>query len=205
MDYDFSYSLGLYIQGLKPSTSGEDPYWGMAAAVAYGLLPAADETFTAATQGELYSANYQNYSATQKAQAAKFVMNGITQLNTFSDYRNFLFQNKQGCILAMKWYPEFMTPNSDGSLPIPNPSGAYSSHCVAVYGYDSVLGLLIKPWLGNFYGQGGYAYMSPTIFQMCFVEGYGFNTGANRLFSCMLIMLQQLQFVINYISSKSTV
>lgn len=190
-DPDFAYSMGLYIRGQQPSTAGEDPYWTMAGAVSYGALSVSLETFTAKTMGELYASNYNNYTALQKSSALSHVENGFKALYTIDDIKTYMLQYRMGASLAMHWYQSFMTPNPDGSLP--QPSGQFSYHNVAVYDAGDK-GLMIKPWLGANFGDGGYVYLSPALFDQVFVEAYGFTLDSNRFFSQLKIMVLQLQY-----------
>lgn len=179
-DPDFTYAMTLRLMGQQPTTAGLDPYSGMLEAVAYGLLPISLESFTAKTMGELYIANWQNYTPAQRQFALRWAANGVTPLYTYSDIANWLLTQKTGVSMAVKWYESFNTPNSDGSLP--PPVGAFTYHNVAVYD-DVLLGLMVKPWLGPDFADKGYAYMSQSTFNLVFQSAAGFNQNAWRWFS----------------------
>jgi hypothetical protein len=173
-DPDYSYALTLALQGLVPNTNGLDPYSAMVAAIVYGVLPISDEAFTSKVMGELYTANIQNYALTDLAAALKFAQSNFKTFHVIDDYQSYLSTYKMGAMICMDWYASFTT-NTSGVLEAPNTGDPFSSHCPAVYDFDPVKGLLIKPWLGENYGQGGYVWLSPAIFEQVFQSGYGFT------------------------------
>lgn len=181
-DPDANYAMTLLLEGQQPNTNGLDPYQGMMSGVCFGFLPTSLETFTAQTMGELYIANAANYSPIQRAAMMQHTANGINILFTYADI---IAQLDAGnpVALPIHWYENFTSIGTDGVLP--NPSGQYSNHCVAVYGYDEK-GLLIKPWLGAGYGDSGYGHMSQTIFTQVFTgEAYCFAPNAMRWLSLL--------------------
>lgn len=186
VDPDFSYSLGFYIRGLTPSDTGIDPFAAVSATIAYGALPVSLETWNAKTTSALYSANFLNFTPQQVAAALKLAQNGFKTLSSVSDYANYLSKYKMGALLGMKWYPEFL--GAGESLPIPTTSN-FSEHAVAVYDYDPMKGLLIKPWLGSGYGNGGYSWMSESVFNLTYQSGYGFTSDSYRWISLVNIWL----------------
>lgn len=179
-DPDYTYAMTLKLMGVGPTTSGLDPYSGMLSAIVYGTLPITLESFTAKTMGELYIANFLNYTQAQRTFAQSKAMNGVTSLFSYNDICNWLGTEKSGVSLAIRWYESFNTPNADGTLPAP--AGGFTYHNVAVYD-DQLKGLMIKPWLGPTFGAGGYAFMSSTTFDLVFQSAAAFNPDAWRWFS----------------------
>ncbi len=179
-DPDIHYAYTLRLMNQTPNTGGLDPYTGMLTPIVYGLLPISLETFTAKTMGELFVANYMNYTNSERVAALKWAKNGVVRLNSYQDIQNYLKTYKMGVSLALKWYESFMTPNQDGTLPAPQ--GTFSYHNVAVY-EDTTLGLRIKPWLGPAWGDKGYAYLSEVNFNLIRQSVAGFNQNAWRWLS----------------------
>ena len=179
-DPDEVYALCLKLLNEAPNTNGLDPFTGMLTAVAYGLLPISYEAFTAKVMGELYVANFRNYTPQEFTASLRWAKKGVVTLDSYSDICGWLLSQKTGVSLAMKWYQSFDTPNADGTLPAP--SGTYSLHNVAVY--DDVLqGLVIKPWLGPTFGAGGYAYLSQANFDLVVQGMWAFSPNAWRWLS----------------------
>jgi hypothetical protein len=180
-DAGYSFAATLRVMGVTPTTAGSDPYSGALSGIVYGALPTVKEPFDATTMGELYEANLDNYPVPDKQAAEQYAQNGIVLLESYTDIVNFLSLNKGGVILPMRWYQSFMTPNPDGTLPMP--SGGITDHCVAVY-EATTLGLRVKPWLGANYGTGGYCYMPEALFPTLFFgEAWGFDKSRSRWFS----------------------
>lgn len=180
----FSYAGALRVSNTQPTTAGSDPYSGGLSVVLYGSLPTEDAPTDISTFSELFDANWANYP--MKELASTFVQNGLKPLYSYADIVNYIFDFRQGCQLTMKWYESFSTPNQDGTLPAP--SGAFSTHCVAVY-EDHLLGLRIKPWLGPGFGAGGYAFLPQSVFSQVFVDSSGFNPQASRWVSLVKALL----------------
>lgn len=174
---DFTDAATMRVMNVLPTTAGADPYAAMLSALIYGCLPSADDPTDVSTGSELFAANWANYSPEDIHLASLFPAKGITTLPLWEDICDYLYLEKQGVMLAMRWYSSFMTPLPDGTLPAP--SGSMSNHCVAVYGSDS-RGLQVKPWLGKDFGQGGYCYLPEAIYNQVLVESYAFNLGAWR-------------------------
>lgn len=179
-DPDILYAYTLRLMNQWPNTGGLDPYTGMLTPIVYGNLPVSLETFTAKTVGELYVANWQNYTNDQRIAAKQYTKNGVIPLYTFEQITGYLDQYRAGVSLAMKWYENYSLPNDDGTLP--EPEGNFSYHNVAVY--DDPFGyLLIKPWLGATFGQGGYAKMGQSVFNQSFISAAGYDPKAWRWLS----------------------
>jgi len=79
-DPDFTYAHTLLLEGVEPTTEGSDPLAGMQSVVAYGVAPAELATFTALNMGELYVANYRNYSPAQNREALLHTEGGFRNL-----------------------------------------------------------------------------------------------------------------------------
>lgn len=187
-DADFVYAFTLYLQGIQPNTAGLDPYAGILSTVAYGLLPISEADFTAKTMGELYVANFENYSKEDVASALRNTRNGVKRLYSYDEIVQYLNDEEKGVSLAVKWFPEFNNPYSGGILPTPNTTGEHSLHNVAVYG-SGTNGLQIKPWLSSSYGYGGYGYMNRYVFDQIFEEAFAFDTKAWRWLSLVQMCL----------------
>lgn len=197
-DPDYSYATSFMVSGDTAGVDGTDPLAGFQAAVCYGVLPASNETFTAATMGEAYVAQFNNYPPNQVADARQYAQNGILPLGSFDDYIKYLSTYQQGAGLSMKWYPTFMGTSADGLLP--EVGGAYFEHEVAVYDYDPQGDwLVIKPWLGQGFGAGGYAYMSRQRFAQVFQGGHGFNPFALRWLSLLGIASRRYPVLLSFL------
>lgn len=195
-DSDFTYAMTLHLQGVEPTTAGSDPYYGMNSAVAYGLLPSAIDTTSAKDQGEIYVANWQNYTEEQRLEARKHRQNGIIDYGTSNLYEkivNHLTLKKTPLSMPLIWHSSFMDTVS-GVLPAP--SGGTYNHNVAVYGVRDDGMLIIKPWIGQDYGDGGYGYMSKEICDQVAVGAYAFDKEAIWSVSILKIILLLLRVVI---------
>lgn len=176
-DVEFSYAAGLHVAGGVPSTLGEDPRCGMLGGAIFGGLPVSLETFTSLNTSQLYAANFNNYTVFQKVNALKNAQNGLLELRNYQGIANYLHTHKQGVSLAIRWFESFLTPNSDGTLPVP--SGESTNHNVGVW-WEDEKGLLIKPYLGNNYGIGGYVILPEVMLPQVFYWAGGFNPNAWR-------------------------
>ncbi len=173
-DPDFLYAYTLKLMGREPNTFGLIPYEGMLTPIVYGLLPISMADFSAKTMGELYIANWMNYAMDDRIAAQKNVRTGVKSLWSYPDIVDFMFKTQTGVSLSVKWYGSFALCGSSGILP--KPTGNFSYHNVAVYDADQ-RGLKLKPWLGQGFGDGGYCYMSPEIFNEVFQSAAGFVNG----------------------------
>lgn len=185
-DPGFTYAMTLKLQGSQPSTAGADPLAAMLSAVVYGALPTEKEPFDASSMGELFEANWLNYPAQDVPLARNYITRGVVPLYDYQEIVSYLNRCEAGVSLTVKWFSSFNSPNADGTLP--PPSGTYTIHNVAVY-EAPLKGFRVKPWLGSQYGDGGYAYMSQTIFNQVFIASYGYDTNASRWFSLAKIAL----------------
>lgn len=195
MDPDFTYAYTLKTMGVTPTTGGADPLAAMQSAVIYGTLPASDETFTALSIGELYVANFANYTSAQENFSEVNAQNGIKTLDGYQDILNWLSLNKGGVGIPMLWYPNFMTPNADGTLP--EPQGTPSNHMVPCF-YADGRGLQVNPLLGADFGQSGYVYISPQLFpqiQQTYTYSYAFDPSAWRWMQLAQIALQHWNII----------
>lgn len=185
---DPGFTLGgtFRLENIIPNSGGTDPFTGMQTAIVYGVLPTTAEDFNAITTSELYEANFNNYSATDKQLARTYSMNGVKTLEYYSDIDYHLSLNMGGAAIGMRWYESFNNPNSDGTLPAS--AGAYSNHCVAAY-ESTPKGLRIKSWQG-IVGDGGYLYLNEAQFNACFYASYAFNPYAWRWLSLATIAAQ---------------
>ncbi len=202
-DPDFSYAMGLRAAGSDPTTAGSDPKADMDGVVCWGILPASAETFTAATKGELWVANYQNYPADQQAIALQYTNLGVKNIGAdFDAIKAYIQQSGWGVSLPVHWYQNFTTVGTDGRLPSPN--GGYTLHCVAVYGTIVVDGndyLIVKPWLGPNYGSNGYAYLSRQVFAMIAQGAYGYDYRGIRWAYIVGLMVARFPYLIPWLPS----
>jgi len=179
-DYDYVYANALRLANTPPTTAGSDPYEAMLSAVVYGLVPYTMDETNAAKMGELYVANWKNYSPQVRTEALKHSRRGVKTLYTYQDIVDHILTTGTGVSIAMKWYDSFRYPNQDGTLPAA--VGITSNHDVAAYELTSK-GLRIKPWLGSSYGDGGYCYMTEATFSITAFAAYGFDPNAWRWMS----------------------
>lgn len=191
-DPDFSIAAYYRLTGQTPplNFTGVGPYLAACAAVVYGLQIISEETFNAKVMGEQYVANPANYSSPQDTVAFQFARKAVVQFNTFAQIAAWIQNRQLPAGIHVHWYPNFMTPNPDGTLPAP--VGTPSDHMVAVYDYDQVKGFLVKPWLGAQFGQGGYVWISEAIFNAIWVEAYAFDPNGWRWLSLATIAVKQL-------------
>lgn len=193
-DPGFTYAMTLRLERSTPTTAGSDPLMGMQSAILYGVLETSQEPFDATTVGELYEANWQNYTDANRQDALKWTQNGIISMWTFADVVAYLKAYNLGVSFPMRWYQNFNVVAHDGNLPIP--AGLYSDHNINIVGITDDNRLIAKPWLGPDYGDGGYCYLSESIFNQVqdhYYAAYGFNPGANRIFSIISICLTRLR------------
>lgn len=203
-DPDYTYAQTLLLEGVEPTTAGSDYTLGMQTAVAYGALPMNEATFTALSMGELYAANWRNYTAAQKRDALQYVQNGIKSLwssTPFEDVLGYISKYGTGVSLPISWFSSFNLPQ--GGV-LPQPSGGVSGHNVAAYGSTEINGetyLIIKPWLGPEYGDHGYGYLSKELFLTVVKDALIFNPDARRFVSLVGIMVSQhkYDFVLPYV------
>lgn len=73
----------------------------------------------------------------------------------------------RGVSVGTHWYEEFMSPFSDGILPIPSDFTSGSLHNWAIKGWKTINGrpyLIGKPWIGADYADKGFCYVSRELF-----------------------------------------
>jgi hypothetical protein len=194
-DPDFTYAAQPRLLGLPPTNAGRDVQYTMAATIAYGLLPMSEETFTAKTMGDLYVANPANYTLQQNRDSLQYAPKGIVDLFSYDDIVGYLNKYQRGALLAIDWYESFNSP-VNGALP--EPQGARSGHCVAVYD-EAPEGLLVKPWLGPNFGNGGYVTISRDVLSKVFDQAHGFDPNANRAISLLFVAAIRLPYLANYL------
>ena len=195
MDIEFSYAAGLYMSSTVPETNGEDPEAAMAAAVVFGALPLLDE---GQPEPQLYAANFANYTPAQKSIASQYAQNGILQLTSYTAIANYILQYQKGAIMAVSWYDSFNTRVVNGVLPMPLPGEQpISSHCVAAYD-SNAQGLIINAWTGQ------YLIMPLSVFNVCFVEAFGFLSTSWRWLSLVKIALKYPRMIPTILPLLST-
>lgn len=198
-DPDFNYAVTFALMGQLPSDGGTDPIAGMQGGVCFGALPATLETFSSQKNGELYAANYNNYTSGNYQAAKLKAQNGVLICDTFDDVVAHMANHQTGVSLPMSWYQNFTSVGADGILP-PG-AGLTSDHNVAVYEHMPNDTLRIKPWLGSNYGDHGYAYLTRQNFALCQRNlTRGFNPQGNRFWFVLSVVLQRFPHSINYLS-----
>lgn len=161
---DFTYAATLNLENIAPTDAGADPRAAMYSVPLYGLLPASFETFTSKTEGELYAANFANYTPAQKQLAKEYQMCAKPVPMDYQDVIKVL-QSGYAVSLAMKWY---WGSNPPTILTLPTVGQQFTNHNVAVYDWEDPRGLTVKPWLGASAGENGY----------CFLPRDSFNASA---------------------------
>lgn len=174
---DFTYAASLSVQGIAPTTAGSDPRAAMFSGCLYGYLPQTDETFTAATKGELYASNFANYTSAEKADALLYV---IPYRPIAPDYASVVTALKAGLPLSlpMKW---FWGSNPPTILTMPTPADTQpSNHNVAIWDWEDPRGLTIQPWLGT-QGDNGYFYLTEEVYNASqILQPFCLDPQANR-------------------------
>lgn len=171
---DFTYAATLNLENITPTTAGADPRAAMYSVPLYGLLPAANEIFTSKTMGELYSANFANYTTGEKQLALKYPMCAKPVPLDYDDIVKVL-QSGYAVSLAMKWYwgstpPVVLTAPTAGQL--------FTNHNVPVYEVDP-RGLRVKPLLGANAGENGYCFLPKETFDATAEFAMQFDTKAS--------------------------
>lgn len=156
---DFTYAASLNVQGLQPTTAGSNPRAAMFSGCLYGYLPQSDETFTAATKGELYASNFANYTDEQKAQALPHFM---TFKPVAPDWDSVVNSLKAGfpLSLSLKW---FWGSNPPTILPMSTSNQSYTLHEPVAWDWQDPRGLTIQPYLGT-EGDNGYFYLTEEVY-----------------------------------------
>lgn len=201
-DSDFTYAMGFRLLGQTPNTIGLDSWAGMQSAIAYGLLPAKDETITALQNGALYVANWQNYPQDQRDIALQNVRNGAKRVSLdFDTVLKEIAANREGVALGMVWYASFMLPADDGRVPAA--SGATTQHMVCATGQVTIQGevrMEFKPWLGTSYGNAGFGSLSRAQFYQCVNEAFAFDDSASRWISLLGIAITKYPYLQDYVT-----
>ena len=199
MDAGFAYGAGFAASGVTPSTIGEDPWSVIQGAVAFGSLPITAQDFDATTVGELYEANFANYSADDKKLALSYKMPAPKNIGVdFDAVLNYITTKGVGVSLGMKWSGGLDTYYA---LTLPWNGTATSSHCVAVYGQKTINSqayLIVKPWTGSDWGDGGYCYMSRNVFNQTVSCAYSFDPNGNHWLACVSMLITRFPYLAKY-------
>lgn len=215
---DFTYAATLSLEGVLPNTDGSDPWTAMQSAVAYGLLPESDATFTSKTVGELYCANFANYTPKERTLALTHQLPSLKNIGVdFDAMVTHMKTTGQGVLISLSWFSSFsaagfgniITKNPDGSFTtaaggtptgvLPAPSGGMTNHAVAAYLSESGE-ILIKPWLGPAWGMGGYAILTRTMFYTIVKNVFAFDMKGNHWFAILSILFTKFPYLKNYAS-----
>lgn len=187
MDYGFNYATDFRLQGILPTTGGEDPYIGMQADCIYGALPqSSSPQWAGNVQLDM---NFGDYTPNQILLARKYLMKGMYTLSNYQQIVDYTQSTGWGVLLAYKFYESFLTPLPDGTLPVP--SGSYSMHCSPIWG-EETQGLTINPLLGASYGDNGYCYMTETTLNLVSSYIIVYNPNANAFWNRAEIGLSHL-------------
>lgn len=198
-DPDFSYAMALRLAGSQPTTAGSDPHAGMLSAVAWGCLPMSDADFTALTHGELYVANWQNYSLEDRQTAQQHTQKCVTTLPLNFDAVLSAARVNRGVGFHMYWYSSFSTPNLDGTVNLDRASSA-TVHFARIVGQktlDGVRYILLKPWMGKQYGFGGYCLLTEQQFLQVAIGAYAFDPNGSRLLTLVGIAATRLPYLLD--------
>jgi hypothetical protein len=189
MDYGYNYATDFRLQGIEPTSGGEDPYAGMCADCIYGALPIADAPQWAG-QVQL-DMNFGDYTPNQIAIAQKNLMKGVRTL-AYDQIIPYIQQTGWGVKICYQFYQSFLTTDSTGILK--PPSGDYSNHCSVIWGQEAQ-GLTINPLLGNTFGDNGYIYMTEDIYNASNAFALAYDPDANAFISRALIALKYMKSI----------
>lgn len=198
---DFTYAATLQLEGVAPDVDpdGADPWTALQSAVAYGLLPLENATFTSKTKGELYSANWLNYTAEERSLALQHQM--IAPINLGVNYDGmvtWMRMHQQGVMISLTWFSSFGTSgyaqtNQQGIMP--TPSGSISNHCVAAYLDTDNTTVLIKPWLGTTWGRGGYGILTKELYDTIAKDTFSFDVSGNHWLAILAIICTKFPYL----------
>lgn len=193
---DFTYAATNYLGGTDPmgDPDGADPWTALQSAVAYGVLPLTDATFTAKTKGEFYCANFLNYTQQERNIALKNQM--VAPINLGVNYDGMITWMKmhnQGVIVPLTWFSSFMSTGTDGVIPIP--SGTTTSHEVVVYLDDDMQTPLMKPFLGSTFGKGGYGVFTKELYDTIAKDTFSIDVNGNHWLAILAIICTKLPYL----------
>lgn len=201
---DFTYAATLSLEGVTPGTDpdGSEPWTAFQSACAYGLLPQLVAPFTSKNKGELYAANFNNYIQQYRTLALEYIKKAPKNVGVnYQNVISFMKATNQGVALPMTWYQTFMSaPN--GILAAP--SGGVSAHCPVAYVSDTGE-LVIKPWLGSSWGDGGYAILTQEMFNSIVSDAFSFDMNGSRWMTILAILITKHPYLIDYYSQLSQV
>lgn len=193
---DFSYAAAQYIEGVEPNDGGADFHAALQGFVALGAVPKVLTSFSAATMGELYCANIDNWKDLRQA-ALRYGQNGtLNALGNGLPYDSILSAinaSRLSVALGSPWYSEWENLGPDAVLPMPKDVNNVSTlpwHCYAGKGRQNG-GIIVKSWQGPNYGKNGMAFMPPdvanAVFQVPGTGAIGINPLAIRWISLLVI------------------
>lgn len=198
---DFTYAATTFLSGATPGVDplGADPWTALQSAVGYGVLPQSMAAFTAKTKGELYASDFRDYGPTQRDTALQHQM--IALKNVGKNYDNMIAwmqKTSQGVMIPLTWFSGFgVAPNGV----IPAPYGETSNHCVAAYLDTDNQTVLIKPWLGDTWGRGGYGILTRELFNTIVVDVFAFDPNGSHWWAIVAILLKKFPYLKDYLSA----
>lgn len=202
---DFTYAATNFLSGVAPGIDpqGANPWIAIQSAIAYGLLPQEDATFTALTTNELYTADWSHYPQNQRTIALQHVMQGGIRFGKdYEAVRAYMRQTGWGVMLSSTWYQSFMS--APGGV-LPPPAGGTSAHAPTVYLGDNGMDMYLKPLIGKDWGDGGYALLTRERFNQIVSDVQGFNPNGNRWISLIAILITRYPFLAEFTSQLLTI
>jgi hypothetical protein len=169
---DFSYAATMYIEGVTPNTGGAEPLAALEAGILRGFRRKDFTGISAAQNGELFVANWNNWSKDDKtlalANRIADVHNALGNGDPFTSITNACYTARIGVGIVTPWYPEWNNPLGGGVLQMPaDLSGAGCPwHMHAIKGQKTIGGSLHamdKSWQGNTIGDNGWLYMPAPV------------------------------------------
>ena len=187
---DWNYASAFRLLNQTPTTGGEDPWNTMQAACFYGCLPAKDADFTSKTVGELYAANWRNYTQNDVQEALQHQQKPPMSLGVdYDTVAAYMARTGWGVAITMQWHDDFALPlNSVLQMPM---SAAFTTHCVAALKIDE-RGIGVNSWQGQGYGDNGYVYLTRDVFNRCVTSCHAFNPNGNRWLAIVGFIISNL-------------
>lgn len=196
---DFIYAATLFLEGVTPGVDpdGSEPWTAFQSACAYGLLPQLVAPFTSQTKGELYASDFRNYIQQYRTIALDYTKKAPKNVGVdYFGVINYIKATGQGVAIPMTWFESFM--GITNSI-LPAPSGATSAHCPVAYVADTGE-LVIKPWLGSTWGDGGYAVLPKALFDALVTDAFSFDANGNRWLTILAILITKYPYLVDYYS-----
>lgn len=211
---DWQYAKTLQLENVGPTTTGADFHVAMQSAVVFGSIKKAQATLTALSQGEIYTADINNWPFALNALAAPNAeigtYNALGNGDCFDSIASAAYTNKMGVSIGSPWYREWAVPDANGIVMSPanvNDTTILPWHNWVIKGLKTINNtqyLIGKSWQGTKYGWGGFHLISrATINSVMTVSGTGaisFADSGNRFINLCLIFLRQQPALLPYLS-----